>query len=130
MDDPTAISALRPWFRDLDFARVRLVHSGPVSWFVRTVLRQGAMTIAPYVFFGKHRFDPASARSLSLLSHELRHIEQYAEMGHLRFLFTYAKDRIRAGKYSRDLPLEAGPYALQDEVRLALQPPDSDTRHV
>jgi len=129
MDD-RAITALPPWFPDLDFARVRLVHSGPMSWFVRTVLRQGAMTIAPYVFFGKHRYDPASPRSLALLAHELRHVEQFAEMGHLRFLYTYAKDRIKARKYSRDLPLEAGPYALQDAVRLALEPADSDTRNV
>ena len=129
MDERT-ITALRPWFPDLDFVRVHLVHSGPMSWFVRAILRQGAMTIAPYIFFGRHRYEPASPRSLALLAHELRHIEQYAEMGHLRFLFTYARDRIRAGKYSRNLPLEAGPYALQDEVRLALQPPDSDNRSV
>jgi hypothetical protein len=129
MDD-RAIAALRPWFPDLDFTHVHLVHSGPASWFVRVVLRQGAMTIAPYVFFGKHRFDPSSPRSLALLAHELRHIEQYAKMGRLRFLVTYARDRIKARKYSRDLPLEAGPYALQDEVRLALQPPDSDMRNV
>ena len=115
------IGALRRWFPDLEFGRVRLVHSGPVSWFVRTVLRQGATTIAPFVFFGKHRYDPASPRSLALLAHELRHIEQYREMGHVRFLFTYMRDRIRAGEYSRDLPLEAGPYALQDEVRAALE---------
>ncbi len=123
--DERAVTGLRPWFPELDFDRVRLVHSGPVSWFVRTVLRQGAMTIAPFVFFGKHHFDPASGRSLSLLAHELRHIEQYAEMGHVRFLATYLWDRLKAGHYSRDLPLEAGPYALQAEVREAL-----DTRDV
>ena len=122
MDD-RAVQALRPWFPDLDFGRVRLVHRGPVSWFVRTVLRQGAMTVAPYVFFGGHHFDPESPRSLSLLAHELRHIEQYAEMGHMRFLTTYAIDRIKAGHYSRELPLESGPYALQDEVRAALESP-------
>jgi hypothetical protein len=119
--DGRAVDDLRRWFPELDFGRVRLVHSGPVSWFVRTVLRQGAMTIAPFVFFGKHRFDPASPRSLALLAHELRHIQQYAEMGHVRFLFTYMRDRVRAGHYSRELPLEAGPYALQDEVRAALE---------
>jgi hypothetical protein len=119
--DERAVTALRPWFPDLDFGRVRLVHEGPVSWFVRTVLRQGAMTIAPFVFFGKHRYDPSSARSLALLAHELRHVEQYAKMGRLRFLFTYVRDRIKAGRYSRDLPLEAGPYALQEEVMATLE---------
>lgn len=79
------------------------------------------MTIAPFVFFGKHRYDPTSPRSLALLAHELQHIQQYREMGHLRFLFTYSRDRLKAGRYSRDLPLESGPYALQEEVRAALE---------
>lgn len=119
--DQRAVEALRPWFPELDFGGVRLVQSGPVSWFVRSVLHQGAMTIAPFVFYGESRFDPSSPGSLALLAHELRHIEQYGEMGHFRFLVTYLRDRIKAGHYSRDLPLEAGPYALQDEVRKALE---------
>jgi len=121
--DEQVVSSLRRWFPEMDFGRVRLVHSGPVSWFVRTVLRQGAMTISPFVFFGKHEYDPASSRSLALLAHELKHIEQYGEMGHARFLFTYMRDRIKAGKYSRELPLEVGPYGLQDDVRAALEAP-------
>ena len=125
MLDERTVTTLRPWFPDLDFARVRLVHSGPGSWFVRNVLRQGAMTLAPFIFFGKHAYDPASPRSLALLAHELRHIEQYAELGRLRFLGTYMRDRVKAGKYSRDLPLEAGPYALQDEVQATLESPDA-----
>lgn len=119
--DERALEALTPWFPDLDLKAVRLVHSGVMSWFVRSVLRQGAMTIAPFVFFGKHRYDPTSPRSLALLAHELQHIQQYREMGHLRFLFTYSRDRLKAGRYSRDLPLESGPYALQEEVRAALE---------
>jgi hypothetical protein len=119
--DERALEALAPWFPDLDLKAVRLVHSGVMSWFVRAVLRQGAMTIAPFVFFGKHRYDPTSPRSLALLAHELQHIQQYREMGHLRFLFTYSRDRLKAGRYSRDLPLESGPYALQEEVRAALE---------
>ena len=94
-----------------------------MSWFVRTVLRQGAMTIAPFVFFGKHRYDPDSPRSLALLAHELRHIQQYAELGRPRFLFTYMRDRIKAGMYSRNLPLEVEPYALQEEVQATLEAP-------
>jgi hypothetical protein len=128
--DERAVESLNRWFPDLDLKRVRLIHSGPVSWFVRTVLRQGAMTIAPYVFFGKHRYDPASPRSLALLAHELHHIRQYKEMGHVRFLYTYMRDRLKAGEYRRDLPLEAGPYALQDEVRAVLESPTDSTRMV
>src|SRR5690606_728817 len=101
-----------------------------MSWFVRNVLRQGAMTIAPFVFFGKHQYDPTSPRSLALLAHELKHVEQYRQLGHIRFLWTYMRDRLRAGQYSRDLPLEQGPYALQDEVRTALAEPQDETRTV
>jgi hypothetical protein len=58
---------------------------------------------------------------MALLAHELKHIEQYAAMGHVRFLFTYMRDRVRAGAYRRDLPLEVGPYALQAVVEPQLR---------
>lgn len=119
--DAKTVETLTPWFPGLDIPRVRLVRSGPGAWFVRSVLRQGAMTIAPFVFFGKHAFSPDSPSSLALLAHELKHIEQYHAMGHLRFLWTYTLDRRRAGGYSRDLPLEVDPYALQAEVLRALE---------
>lgn len=119
--DPAVIETLRPWFPDLPIEKVRLVRRGPVAWFVRVVLRQGAMAIAPFVFFGRHTFDPARPVSLALLAHELKHIEQYRQMGHTRFLWTYLQDRRRAGGYSRDLPLEVEPYALQAEVRQVLE---------
>lgn len=127
--DERVVQALRPWFPDLDFRRVHLVHSGLMSWFVRNVLRQGAMTISPFIFFGKHQYDPDSPRSLALLAHELLHIQQYKELGHLRFIYTYMRDRIRAGEYRRDLPLEAGPYDLQAQVRASLET-TGDTRNV
>ena len=95
--------------------------SRPVCWFVRRVLKQGAMTIAPFVFFGKDSYDPASASSMALLAHELRHIEQYATFGRVRFLWTYARDRLRAGGYRRDLQLEADHYALQSVGEPALR---------
>lgn len=120
MDANTA-ATLRPWFPDMELERVRLVHSGPMSWFVRSVLRQGAMTLSPFVFFGRHDYDATSPRSLALLAHELLHIRQYRDMGHVRFLFTYMRDRIKAGSYSRDLPLEQPAYALQAEVRETLE---------
>jgi hypothetical protein len=122
--EESAATALQPWFPGMDLRRVRLVHTGPVAWFVRSVLRQGAMTIAPFIFFGKHQYDPESPRSLALLAHELVHIRQYGEMGRARFLFRYVRDRIRAGSYSRELPLELEPYAVQDAVLGTLEAPD------
>ena len=120
--DPDTIRLLEPWFPGFDFGGVRLVTRGAGAWFVRSVLRQGAMTLAPFVFFGRDNYDPSSAASVALLAHELKHIEQYRKYGHLRFLARYLRDKARNGfRYSRDLPLEVEPYALQAEVRQALR---------
>jgi hypothetical protein len=117
IDDTTA-EKLRPWFPDLDMQSVRLVHGGPVCWFVRSVISQGAMTFAPYVFYGESRFDPGDVESLALLAHELKHVQQYRERGHLGFLVKYFSDKARNGfKYSEDLPLEKEAFALQREVK-------------
>ena len=123
IDDETA-EKLRPWFSNLDIQSVKLVHGGPVCWFVRSVVKQGAMTVAPYVFYGKSSFDPSRVRSLALLAHELKHVEQYRERGHLGFLVKYLTDKARNGfKYSETLPLEQQAYELQREVEKKLTIP-------
>ena len=123
IDDATA-TKLKPWFPDLDMHRVRLVQGGPFCWFVAHVLRQGAMTVAPFVFYGKSRFDPSRNASLALLAHELKHVQQYREMGHFGFLLRYFIDKARNGfRYSETLPLEKEAYELQAEVLKALQNP-------
>jgi hypothetical protein len=123
IDDGSA-DRLRPWFPDLDMQSVTLVHGGPVCWFVRSVVRQGAMTIAPYVFYGKSSFEPASARSLALLAHELKHVEQYRARGRIGFLIKYFIDKARNGfKYNENLPLEKEAYELQREVEKKLTNP-------
>lgn len=121
IDDQTA-DELRHWFPDFDMRSVTLVHSGPVCWFVEHVLRQGAMTFAPFVFYGKSRFQPGEPGSVALLAHELKHVQQYREMGHLRFLARYFLDKARNGfRYSKDLPLEKDAYDLQEQVLEKLQ---------
>src|SRR5690348_9515788 len=109
--DSDTVAALRPWFPDLDLQTVELVERGPVCWYVRNVVKQGAMTIAPFVFFGREHFDPAQAGSVALVAHELKHVEQYRAMGHARFLAQYLADLARNRfQYSRELPLEAPAY--------------------
>lgn len=120
--DPAVAGLLLPWFPQPTLEGVRIVQNGPVCWFVRAVLRQGAMTVAPYVFFGRSRYDPARLASIALLAHEIKHVEQYQRYGHVRFLLLYvwhlARNRFR---YSRNLPLEAEAYTLQSEVRATLE---------
>jgi Domain of unknown function (DUF4157) len=119
--DAQVVKTLKPWFPDIDISGVHIVTSGPVCWFVRSVLHQGAMTVSPYIFFGRHEYDPSSGRSVALVAHELRHVEQYRKYGHIGFLARYFRDLARnRGKYSPDLPLEAECYELQARVQQAL----------
>lgn len=116
IDDATA-DRLRPWFPNLDMQSVTLVHGGPLCWFVRNVLKQGAMAVAPFIFYGRASFDATKVTSLCLLAHELKHVQQYREMGHTRFLLKYLFDKARNGfRYSEDLPLEKDAYALERAV--------------
>lgn len=116
IDEPTA-TTLRPWFPDLDMRSVTLVDRWPMKIFVKNVLRQGAMTIAPFVFYGKASFRSDDPKAIALLAHELKHIEQYRSMGYFRFFRRYFLDKACHGfEYSRSLPLEKVAYDLQAEV--------------
>ena len=120
--DAETAQTLQPWFPDFDMQRVTLVDAWPFNALVKNLLRQGAMTVAPFVFYGKASFTPGDARSLALLAHELKHIQQYRRMGYLGFLRRYFLDKARNGfEYSKTLPLEKEAYDLQAEVRRALE---------
>jgi hypothetical protein len=122
--DAASAATLQPWLPTVVIRNVHIVSTGPVCWFVRHVLKQGAMTVAPFIFYGLARFDPANPASLALLAHELKHVEQYRALGHVRFLSRYLYDLARNRlRYSRSLPLEAEAYALQARVLAALTPP-------
>ena len=115
--DAETARKLHRWFPDLDMESVTLVNAWPMNAFVKNVLRQGAMTISPFVFYGKNTFTPGDSKSIALLAHELRHIEQYRSMGHLSFWWRYFVDKARNGfEYSKSLPLEKEAYDLQAEV--------------
>ena len=103
---------------------VTLIDAWPMNAVIKNGLRQGAMTIAPFVFYGKAHFTPGDAKSIALLAHELKHIQQYRGMGYLGFLKRYFLDKAKNGfEYSKTLPLEKVAYDLQDEVLQALQNP-------
>jgi Domain of unknown function (DUF4157) len=123
--DSATLETLQPWLPGLDMQNVTLVNAWPMNAIVKHVLRQGAVTIAPFVFYGKSKFTPGDAHSLALLAHELTHVQQYHKMGHFGFLRRYLLDKARNGfKYSKTLPLEAPAYELQAKVLRALQNPE------
>lgn len=96
---------------------VRIVTAGPACWFVKHVLRQGALTFSPFIFFGASPYDPDDSDSVALLAHELKHVEQYRRYGRAGFLLRYFRDLAgRRFRYSTDLPLEREAYSLQDDV--------------
>ena len=115
--DAETAEKLRPWFEDFDMQSVALVDAWPTNVLVKHVLRQGAMTIAPFIFYGKARFTPGDPKSVALLAHELKHIQQYRDMGHLGFFRRYLLDKAKNGfRYSKTLPLEKAAYELQASV--------------
>jgi hypothetical protein len=122
--DAVTATKLQPWFPEFDLQSVTLVDAWPMNAIVKNLLRQGAMTIAPYVFYGKSPFVAGDAESIALLAHELKHVQQYRELGHLGFLWRYFVDKGRNGfRYSKTLPLEAPAYELQATVLDALENP-------
>ncbi len=103
---------------------VTLVDRWPMNTLVQNVLRQGAMTIAPFVFYGKANFQPGDPKEIALLAHELKHVQQYRSMGYFRFFKRYFLNKARNGfEYSKTLPLEKEAYDLQPEVSEALNRP-------
>jgi len=120
--DADTAHKLHRWFPDFDMRSVTLVDAWPMNALVKHVLRQGAMTVAPFVFYGKAQFVPGNAASIALLAHELKHIQQYRSMGYLGFFRRYFLDKARNGfEYSKALPLEKEAYDLQAEVLETLE---------
>ena len=67
--------------------------------------------------------DPESKRGLALIAHEMLHVRQQRKAGWLRFLASYVwrlRKRGHRGKNNEHHPLERPAYALQREVRRAL----------
>ena len=122
--DAETARRLLPWFSELEMRNVTLINAWPMNAVVKNMLRQGALTIAPFIFYGKASFNAEDAKSIALLAHELKHIEQYRSMGHFQFLMRYFRDKARNGfEYSKTLPLEKAAYDLQAEVLEALTRP-------
>lgn len=119
--DAATAARMREWFPQTALGDVRIVAGGPVSWFVRVVLRKRAMALPPYIVYGGARRPADDTHETALLAHELVHCEQARRMGRPRFFSRYLLDLARARfRYSRNLPLEREAYALQAVVLAAL----------
>ncbi len=114
-----AIEQLAPYVERQYLERMRVINDGP-GRFVPVLLATGAVTIGSRTFFKKGKYDPLSARGLALIAHESMHIQQYDEMGVLRFFARYLVGQLQCGFRHDDHPLERELVRRQKEIRQAL----------
>lgn len=106
------------WFSNLQV--FQSAHLAPAGWLARIISRPtfsgrndiAATTLGHSIHFqAAHHFDPHSAAGLSLLAHELKHVEQIERSGLAGFYRGYLLDYLRSG-YGEQMPQEAEAYEL------------------
>jgi len=115
MDDlfVTLLSESLPDFR---FDRVKIGTSGIPIRVLRRFNGAG-MTLGHHIYVLPEYYDMQSFRGLSIIAHELKHVEQHERQGMLRHSIMYSIDFIRNRfKYSESLPLEREAYNFEREL--------------
>ncbi len=116
----------RPGWYDREL--LRAVEIKPANAFIKAISSPQiagteitATTIGDTIYFRKPEgFDPHSLAGLSLLAHEVRHVEQYREQGGLvPFALNYVLEYLRMG-YGSDISFEAEAYEIGDVVQAHL----------
>lgn len=109
---------LQSWYPELDLDQVKITRGGMIAWFFGRFFKAAAVTIGRNIYFTKksywHPGDCQDICGLSLLVHELKHVEQCEKMGVGHFILKYIWDWVAAG--FRDglyLPLEVPAYEIQ-----------------
>ena len=106
---------LEPFFPALDLKRVRLIEDAHI-WGIRSI---AGITFGRRVYLSG-RIDSTSPIDLSLLLHELRHVEQYARRTQPLFAICYLWGYVLHGfRYAR-IPLERDAFAFEARHRDAL----------
>ena len=121
-DCAVRLLARRQWFSDHGiFQRARLAPANRLALWLSgpTFARRSdiaAITLGNTIYFRASRhFNPHSARGLSLLAHELKHVEQFEHSGPAGFYSSYLWAYLRHG-YGDGIPQEAEAYALGHAV--------------
>ena len=84
---------------------------------------QHAVTINRTVHLTRHAPDPDTPAGITLLGHELYHVEQQIELGWWKFLFRYIVGwRPSHISNGRGHSMERPAYERGDEIRQAMQP--------
>lgn len=96
--------------RVCEAGRVRLIGGGVLRGLGVRVVRPAGITLGELVVLG-----PALSREqrLSVLFHELVHVQQFAALGRARFCGAYVGGWWRCGRNYYRIPLEVPAYAFQ-----------------
>jgi len=118
------VNELRPYFPDdFDFASIRLRNGTP--WWA--VGNPDAVTFRNTIYFGEGVYNPNTAEGISLIGHEVLHVQQFRELGTFRFGARYFGEYV-AGRsqglghfraYS-NISLERSAFRLQGRIRYDL----------
>jgi hypothetical protein len=109
------------WYSDLAvFQRARLKPAGWFTSFISSERFSGgavaAITLGRTIYLRTpDAYDPHSLAGLALLAHELKHVEQYEQIGFFRFYYRYLRGYLSRG-YGEDIPIEAEAYAFERVV--------------
>ncbi len=109
------------WFSDPDIVRrVRLAEARGISRLLSSPrlahTQIAAITLRSTIYYRiLDQFDPHEPAGLSLLAHEIKHVEQYERLGLVRFYASYLRDYMRVG-YGEAVHLEEEAYKFQRHV--------------
>ena len=115
------------WYSDVSvFERARLAPANRLAFWLSGPTFAGrsdiaAITLGHTIYFrAEQHFDPHSARGLSLLAHEVKHVEQIERSGLAGFYRSYLGDYLQRG-YGEGMPQEAEAYELGRAVYEQIQ---------
>jgi hypothetical protein len=114
------------WYRDPGV--VQRAQLRPVNWLARFLSSEkfagrkdiAAITIGHTIYFrDETQYDPHSDWGVGLLGHEVKHVEQFEQLGFFRFYWKYLMDYRKYG-YGDQIPFEKEGYALGETIRAHL----------
>ncbi len=109
------------WFPDPSI--IKRARLAPATWFARLLSSRilsgteiAAITLGRTIYYRQDIFyNPHTADGLSLLAHEIKHIEQFERYGLWKFYWNYLKAYFKGG-YGESVPQEAEAYELGRKV--------------
>jgi hypothetical protein len=119
MPDPlpeTTVARLAAHVPERNLRELQVVTGAPGRW-LPVLFRANAVTLRRRVLFRSGHYRPDTKRGLALIAHESLHVEQWRDLGAMRFLYQYLRGLLASG-FRRDAhPLERGPIEVQRRLR-------------